>query len=405
MNKDGRGENVTNLYKSVSAVVPVYNASTYICETLNSLICQKEPLCEIIIVDDGSSDDTCEIVEKLAKTDSRLILYRLPFNQGVSAARNFGIQVATGAWILFLDGDDIAGERLLARQLNRVQQLAAEGYDDVVLVHSAYQQIDATGKTMNGIMRWKQVLPQEVFGYFLLRNHIITASGVLARHDALTQVGGFNPNLHYAEDWDLWLRLAQKGGFGYVDEPLVFVRRHSENTSKSVTTGLEGEQRVLNQYNIELIKVAIFRRDLPWEVNSSDYAAMLFRLNKWENGYHFLGQVLVCNPGFSTGHFLKGVYYVKRQDWVNARQSFEQTLVLDEQHGAALNNLGALLAVGEKKDEAIQLLIKALDIFPGYLDAKRNMELLTNTQGKDIGYDKLHFTWRELRLVLLAYSE
>jgi GT2 family glycosyltransferase len=306
---------MSNTSMTISAVVPVYNAAVYIHETLISLLRQEAPLDEIIVVDDGSNDNTCEIVEKLAEVDSRVKLYRLSSNQGVSTARNFGIHAASGAWILFLDGDDIADQSLLAKQLNRVRQLADEGYSDVILVHSAYQQIDASGKTMNGITRWKQVLPQEVFGYFLLRNHIITTSGVLARKEPLVQTGGFNPELHYAEDWDLWLRLAQKGGFGYVDEPLVFVRRHGHNTSKSVITGLEGEQRVLNQYSFALIKAAIFRRELPWEVNSADYAAMLFRLDKWEEGHDFLGQALLCNPVFAAGHFLKGVYYVKQQDW------------------------------------------------------------------------------------------
>ncbi|SFL45429.1 glycosyltransferase [Pelosinus propionicus] len=395
----------THASRVVSAVVPVYNAAAYIRETIESLLRQEEPLGEIIIVDDGSSDNTCEIVEKVAATDSRLKLCRLPYNQGVSAARNFGIQVSNGEWILFLDGDDIADERLLIRQLSHVRQLSEEGYGDVILVHSAYQQIDEIGNKINGITRWKQVYPQEILGYFLLRNHIITTSGVLAYKKVLMQTGGFNPKLHYAEDWDLWLRLAQKGGFGYVDEPLVFVRRHSENTSKSVTTGLQGEQCVLNQYNIELIKTAIFRRDLPWEVNSADYAAMLFRLDKWEDGYHFLEQALGINAGFSTGHFLKGLYYVKNQEWLNARQSFEQTLMLDEQHGAALNNLGALLAAKMRTNEALYCLNRALEIFPGYLDAKRNIELLSNMNGKSLNYDELHFTWRELRPVLLAYSE
>lgn len=396
---------ITNTAMTVSAVVPVYNAAAYIHETLASLLRQEVPLDEIIVVDDGSRDNTCEIVKKVAEIDSRVKLHQFSSNQGVSSARNFGIQAASSAWILFVDGDDIADERLLSRQLDRMQQLADYGYGDIVLVHSAYQQIDATGKMLNGITRWKQVFPQELLGYLLLRNHIITASGVLASREALAQAGGFNSNLHYAEDWDLWLRLAQKGGFGYVDEPLVFVRRHSQNTSKSVITGLEGEQRVLKQYSFEVIRQAIFRRELSWEVNSADYTAMLFRLDKWEEGYHFLGQALGINTEFATGHFLKGVYYVKKQDWLNARQSFEQTLVLDEQHGAALNNLGALLAAKVRTNEALHYFNRALDIFPGYLDAKRNIELLSKMNGKSLNHDELHFTWRELRPVLLAYSE
>ena len=389
----------------VSAVVPVYNAAAYIRQTLHSLLRQEKPLEEIIVVDDGSTDDTCELVKEVAVTDARVKLHRLSSNQGVSTARNQGIRVAKGNWILFLDGDDIADEKLLLSQLTRVRELAEAGYDNTLLIHSAYQQIDATGNRIGSAIRWKQVKPQEVFGYFLLRNHIITTSGVLVRKIAIVRAGGFNPLLRYAEDWDLWLRLAQEGGFGYVDEPLTFVRRHNSNTSKSVTTGLEGEQRVLQQYSLETIKTAVFRRELPWEINTADYAAMLMRLGKWKEGHDFLVQALACGPAFPSGHFLLGLYYLQQQEWGKARQSFEQTLLLDKCHGAALNNCGAILAMTGEINEAMQHLKRAVEHYPGYLDAGRNLELLSRKQGINPNYDELYFTWRELRPVLLSYSK
>jgi glycosyltransferase involved in cell wall biosynthesis len=388
-----------------SAVVPVYNAAAYIRETLDSLLGQERALDEIIVIDDASTDNTCVIVEQVAALNPRVKLHRFSSNQGVSAARNFGIQAASGEWILFLDGDDIAAETLLARQLQRANELADEGYGKVILLHSAYQQIDEAGKKISGVTRWQQVSPKEVFGYFLLRNHIITTSGVLARREALLEAGGFNPELRYAEDWDLWLRLAQRGAFGYVDEPLVLVRRHRHNTSKSVTTGLEGEQRVLRQYSLAQIQTAIFRRELSWEVNAADYAAMLLRMEHWQESCRFLEQALERNPAFVTGHFLMGLYYLKQQNWTAARQSFEQTLAVDENHGAALNNLGALLAAAGKREEALQQLTRALELFPAFLDAKRNVALVSLPHDRIPGYDELHFTWRELRPVLLSYSE
>lgn len=396
---------VTNASVSVSAVVPVYNAAAYIRQTLDSLLGQEEPIEEIIVVDDGSNDDTCDIVNEVAVTDARIRLQRLSSNQGVSAARNHGLRAARGSWILFLDGDDIADEKLLSRQLLRIQQLADEGYGDILLVHSAYQQIDANNRKIGSVIRWKQVNPQEVMGHFFLRNHIITTSGVLVLKAALVRAGGFNPQLQYAEDWDLWLRIAQGGGFGYVDEPLVFVRRHNLNTSKSVTTGLEGEQRVLRQYSLEVIRTAIFRRNLSWEINTADYAAMLIRLGKWKEGQEVLAQALVYSPDFPTGHFLMGLYYLQKEEWGKARQSFAQTLILNECHGAALNNLGALLAMAGEVNEAFQHLNRALEYYPDYLDAKRNVEVLSHKQGISPGYDEFHFTWRELRPVLLSYSE
>lgn len=390
---------------TVSAVVPVYNAAGYIIESLSSLLQQVRPLDEIIVIDDASTDNTCSLVEQILSLDSRVKLQRFLVNKGVSAARNFGIQAATGEWILFFDGDDIAAEKLLIKQLERANELEAQGYSKPLLVHSAYQQIDGSGKCSSGVTRWKQALPEEVFGYFLLRNHIITASGVLARREALVEAGGFNPQLRYAEDWDLWLRLAQKGGFGYVDEPLVYVRRHPSNTSKSVTTGLAGEQRVLSQYSLAQMQTAIFQRDLPWEVNAAGYAAMLLRLEHWQEGYRFLEQALMRNFDFATGHFLMGLYYLKEQDWVQAGQAFERTLAVDGHHGAALNNRAALLAAAGEPQAALRMLKRALEIFPDYMDAKQNLALLAHEQTGLPQYAELQFTWRELRPVLLAYSE
>lgn len=388
----------------VSAIVPVYNAAGYIFESLSSLLRQARPLDEIIVIDDASTDNTCAIVEQISSLHSRVKLQRFLVNKGVSAARNFGIQAAAGEWILFLDGDDIAAEKLLMRQLEHANELEAQGYGKPLLVHSAYQQIDGTGKRISGVTRWQQALPKEVFGYFLLRNHIITTSGVLARREALLEVDGFNPQLRYAEDWDLWLRLAQKGGFGYVDEPLVYVRRHPCNTSKSVTTGLAGEQRVLSQYSLAQIQTAIFQRNLPWEINAGDCAAMLLRLEHWQEGYRFLEQALMRNSDFATGHFLMGLYYLKEQDWAKAGQAFERTLAVDGRHGAALNNRGALLAAAGERQEALRLLKSALEKFPDYMDAKRNIALLSPEAGFP-QYAELQFTWRELRPVLLSYSE
>lgn len=382
----------------VSAVVPVYNAAKYLRETLAGLLGQTEPPDEIIVVDDASNDNTVEVAAGIALTTDKIKLYRLPGNQGVSAARNFGINRAGGDWILFFDGDDLAEPSLLSQQLARAGEFKSRGVGSPVLVHSAYLQIDAAGAQISGAIRWKEVRPEETVGYLLLRNPIITASGVLARKDALNKCGGFNPRLRYSEDWDLWLRLAGRGGFGYVDEPLVLVRRHDHNSSKDLTAMLEGERRVLSQYDGETMRAAIFRRRLPWEMNAVDYASLMFRLDQWDRGYQLLEEALARNPACGSARFMMGIYNLRRQEWAEARQYFAATIAVDEGHGAAHNNLGALLAAAGAAAEARAHLRRALELFPGYLDAQRNLEFNAVPD-----YGELHFTWRELRKVLLHY--
>lgn len=395
------GESIMN----VSAVVPVHNASAFIQLTLESLLRQDGILDEIIVIDDASDDGTYQLVSRLAENDRRIKTHRFSRNQGVSAARNFGINAAQGEWVLFFDGDDIAHEKLLIKQLDRIKKNESDGYGKVILIHSAYQQINEAGEEISSIMRWRQVREDELFGYMLLRNPIITASGVLARKSSLEQAGCFNPEIYYSEDWDLWLRLARCGIFCYIDEPLVYVRRYRNNTSKSVDTMLEGERKVLRQYSTDEIKAAIFRRDLSWQENATDYAALLFRLNEWDNGRNLLQKVVSRDPSFVSGRFQLGIYYLKTQQWANAVDSFNDILAMDKRNGAALNNLGALFAANGKFEEAFDYLNKAMAYFPRYMDAKKNIELLISSPNICPDYADLYFTWRELRPVVLSYQE
>ncbi len=113
-------------------------------------------------------------------------------------------------------------------------------------------------------VRGIQVGPGEILGYQLTRNYILT-SGVLIKKDYFLKTGGFNEEIRYFEDWDLWLRLARYGGFAYVDEPLVKIRRHGSNLSSKIGKMLGAERAVLKQYSIDFIKNAIFKRKLSFE--------------------------------------------------------------------------------------------------------------------------------------------
>src|SRR5690606_11996704 len=103
---------------------------------------------------------------------------------------------------------------------------------------------------------------REILGYLFVRNPIISTSGVLVRREYFLRTGGFDPTLRHSEDWELWLRLAKLGGFAYLDEPLVKIRRHKSNTSGKVRLMLESERKVLRRYDFNIIKEAIMQRDL-----------------------------------------------------------------------------------------------------------------------------------------------
>lgn len=383
----------------ISAVIPAFNAESYIETTIGSLLNQSSLLLEVIVVDDGSEDRTCRLVEKIQRSDARVRLLRQRGNKGVSTARNAGVEAAMGEWILFMDADDLASAALVEKEVNRLKHVPGDG--PWVLVYTEYKQIDEQENLLT-TMRSRQMSPSEIFGYELVRNEIISTSGTLVSKKAFQDVGGFDPDRKYSEDWDLWLRLAQKGGFAYVDEPLVSVRRHSDNASRRMADMHQAEKEILSKYPPAVIREALFQRDLSPERNLADYVALLFRLDRLEEGRRTLQQSLKLQASGDL-FFLQGLFAVKSRDYPFAIRTFEEAVRDMPSHGAALNNLAVLYAVEGRPDRAKKLLDKALVLFPGYMDASHNLKLISG--GGDLSIERMKITWRELRKTLLKYAE
>lgn len=389
--------------ESVSAIIPTYNSEKYIERTLLSLLQQTMGFSEIIIIDNYSQDNTLSIVMKYSERYGELIkIVSLKKNYGVSYARNMGINLAKSDWILFMDHDDIAGKTLLEDELNRLEGLEKETGAKWILAYSSYQQISDKDEEIGGVLSSQQVGPDEILGYQFVRNSVITTSGVLAKKYEILETGGFNEKLLYSQDWDLWLRLAQMGGFAYVDKPLVRVRRHLDNTSSNVNNFINDELTILKKYNQEFIRDAVYKRCLPVEKNKLDFISILYRLGYWEEGLNILREIIKENNNLHSALFFLGLYYLKKQEWKDAESAFRRVIELDSSHGAALNNWGVALGYLGKSEEAITLFKQATFLYPNYNDAMYNLEeVLGKGQNTHL---KMKITWRELRTVLLSYS-
>lgn len=388
----------------ISAVIPMYNAEKYIKITLASLMNQTYPLNEIIVIDDKSSDHTIKIIAEIGESSSVPIkIIREEINRGVASARNRGIAAASGDWILFMDADDVADDRLLQREVDSLQFLQRTSKDSWVVIYSAYSQINECGESISDIMRGVQMTAKNSFGTEIVRNQLITPSGVLVNKVAMNKVGNFRIGLkHQIEDWDLWLKLARHGGgFAYIDEPLVKVRRHNTNATKNMNKALDAEREVLGFYELPVIKQAIFSRDLASLNNIIDYVNILFKLGKWDLGYEELNQAK--DTECASILFLQGIYFLNKNLLIQAKDYFEKAINSNIHNGAALNNLGAIYAMMGNVVVARLCLQEALRNFPGYIDAKKNLQLI----GQKTSYQlqDFHITWRELRPVLLNYSE
>jgi len=208
----------------ISVIIPTYNNARFIIEAVDSVLAQTYADFEIIVVDDGSSDNTQAV---LAGYDGRLT-YIYQENKGVAAARNRGSWAAQGNYLLFLDADD----RIPANKLElQVPLLKANSH--LGLVYSGWQHIDETGARVLGEVRPNK--QGHVLKDLLRRSFYFPIATALVRRECFERVGGFDEALRTAEDTDLWIRIAAAGyAFGYVDQPLFQYRLLSGSLSRNV---------------------------------------------------------------------------------------------------------------------------------------------------------------------------
>jgi len=385
--------------QTISVVIPGFNAELYIEKALQSVLRQTVSVDEIIIIDDGSIDHTCEVVQRIQKDQPKIVLHTQK-NAGASTARNKGVQEAAGDWILFLDADDECSENLVETYLTKINEVT----EDISALYTAYYQIDEHSKVISPQLRGKRLSAVEGFCDILIRNPIISPSGVLVKKSKLVEMSGFNTSIKYVEDVDLWVRLLDNNySIEYIDRPLSFIRRHANNTTSSMSTSHNAEKLIMNQYGLDYIKEKLYKRSYSKEKNSLDFALFLIRYKRWKQCEELLVDTSISKKSsyYVTYCFLKSIIYIEDKRFDEALAKYEEVLVANVEHGAALNNSGVIYAMNGDKEKAVANLKRALLRFPGYLDAQHNMKLLENGETDE---SQFRFTLRELRPVLLSYN-
>ena len=205
----------------VSVIIPAYNSINYLPDALESALNQSFKDIEVIIVDDGSSDNTRQWV--LHQTDPRVTLISQE-NLGKSAARNKGISQTKGKFIAFLDADDVWELSKLEEQVR-----CLDSNPDVGLVYTWTSLADEKG-TPTGRVTASEASGR-VWKSLILKNILACGSTPMIRRECFDRVGLFSLDLPLAQDWDMWLRIAANYDFAVIKQSLVRYRKHSGNTS------------------------------------------------------------------------------------------------------------------------------------------------------------------------------
>ncbi|MDX6559887.1 MAG: hypothetical protein QOF72_2936 [Blastocatellia bacterium] len=247
----------------VSIVTPLYNSSAFIQSTLRSVLAQTHENWELILVNDGSRDDTAEQVKPYLG-DPR-IKYISQSNQGIAAARNKALTIACGDWVCLLDHDD----RWLPDKL-RKQLAFGEKYDlgivstDAFVVEGAQRSLySANFRKETGLALAQSLKDKSVdMCALLIRGNFLCSSSVAIKRHLFERLGPLDIKAAPADDYEMWLRCVAHAKIGYLDEPLIEYHMHEGNYSRNTLTMMEKEIYALaklrasvnNPVHIDLLK-------------------------------------------------------------------------------------------------------------------------------------------------------
>ena len=276
----------------VSIVIPVYNAEKSITDVLSHVIKQTYTPFEIILVNDGSTDNSAKIIQDFIDRNAfnKNITYKYYYqvNAGPSKARNHGISCSSGEFIAFLDSDDFWAPDKMEKQMALFQK---EPCLDIIFSDSEI--VRHKGKTITKFKLFDKLnISKNTFGHEylivnpteeLIKHNFLTTPSLIARRKCFSSEFLFNENRKHMEDWELWLKLSLFYQFGYINEALVLVidegdGLHSDNFDMIISQ-IEVVERFLENYE----------KQIKEKVSYQMLSKIIFTHFKW-GGYYLMNQ-------------------------------------------------------------------------------------------------------------------
>lgn len=373
----------------ISIIIPTFNSSNYISQAIKSVLNQSYKNYEIIVVDDGSTDNTYEELKKYKDK----IKYYYKENGGVASARNYGIIRSKGDYVCFLDADDLYKKNKLESQ---IKFLIENPNIDIV-----YNDVDAVDENLNYIntLRSEGIYNnrEDFLTMMLVRQVIPGPASIMLRRRCIADGTLYNEVYKNTEDYDFTLELAQKFTYGYIPESLYMYRRHTNNLTNNHKIQFNNEVEIIKKLGVEYIESIIFNSNFTKQQKSLILAKIFIKINEWEKAKNVLLKILRTKEDGLVSFYLGNCYY-HTLDYKNAEEYYKNSLLVNSSLAESYNNLGCVNAKLYNFDEARRNFIKALNIRNEYMDAKLNLGNL------NVRNSECKITEKELRKTLTMYK-
>lgn len=260
--------------EKVSVIIPTYNREKTILRALQSVLDQTYTNIEVLVIDDGSTDGTAEIINGVE--DERIKYILLSQNGGPSNARNVGAQMAETEWIAFQDSDDCWHKNKL-----EVQMEYSKEHPEYSMIYCIYNAILNNGEQIQVPMESTCNLMEGNIVKTLLQKNVIGAPTVVAKRTVFLECGGFDTSYKALEDWEFALRFAGKNRIGFVSEPLLDCYISDSGVSSNKGAYYEARCKMLGQYKSVMIQEGVLEsvmQDLLLRAHGSGVADMVKKM-------------------------------------------------------------------------------------------------------------------------------
>jgi len=388
----------------VSVIMPAHNAGTYIEAAIQSILTQTHQDFELIVVNDGSTDDTKAILQQFH--DPRINVIDNPIKLGQPKSRNIALESAKGKYIAVMDADDISIPHRLETQIRFL-----ESNPDYALIGSYAYQIDESGSYQSIIIL--QTEDGVIRKSLIHGNHFVHGS-VMVRRNVLREIGSYDERFDYAADYDLWLRIIDVYKVANLPEPLYCWR----SSSTQISTAKKAEQDAFAEMaRREARERAAAERELTERVCVE--ARTLVADGRVDDAWAILNRRIEGRPHDPLAHFYLGQLHEHRKERQQARACYEKAVGLEPENISYLKQLAGFLLLEEgdtaaaltmydrvlhlapadsetllirgniaaskgQYGEAEQLYRRVLEVEPGNRNAEDNLETLSRLKQRDV---------------------